>query len=62
MKSEGLSFIRPVILSVIAQEFTAGHHLMHALLTHNFSEHQNAEYPIACGYRIDNLDDNVIGP
>ena len=43
MKSEGLSFIRPVILSVIAQEFTAGHHLMHTLLTHNFSEHQNAE-------------------
>ena len=37
MKSEGLSFIRPVILSVIAQEFTAGHHLMHTLLTHNFS-------------------------
>ena len=37
VKSEGLSFIRLVSLSVIAQELTAGHHLIHTLLTPNFS-------------------------
>ena len=37
VKSEGLSFIRLVILSIVAQEFTTGHHLMHTLLTPNFS-------------------------